>query len=96
MADGRSKNKGIKGKAGRKPKAEELKVSVYALNAIRKQYGSIEEFWEQIAQESMKSKDHLKMLLEYAYGKPTQQLDHTTDGKPFPTPMIIAPTGSDE
>lgn len=75
MADGRKNNKGVKGRAGRKTKAEELKVSAYATDAIVAEYGSIEAFWQFMAQQSRVSKDHLKHLLEYAYGKPNQQLD---------------------
>ena len=74
--DGRRKNKGVKGnKGGRKSKAEELKVSAYATDAIVAEYGSIEDFWRFMAEQSRRSKDHLFKLLEYAYGKPAQQLD---------------------
>ena len=69
-------NKGVKGNnGGRKSKAEELKVSAYATDAIASEYGSIEAFWKFMAEQSRMSKDHLFKLLEYAYGKPHQQVD---------------------
>lgn len=82
MADGRRHNGGhsTKGVAGRKSKAEELKVSAYATDAIIAEYGSIEAFWEFLASQSRESKDHLKMIIEYAFGKPQDKVDVTTDG----------------
>jgi len=92
--DGRKNNKGVKGNnGGRKTKAEELKVSAYAMGAIKRKYGSIDLFWDHIAEQSIDSKDHLKHLLEYAYGKPSQHVDVTSDGEAFPTPTIIIPQG---
>lgn len=66
--------------AGRPAKAEELKVSAYATDAIKEEYGSIEGFWEFLAGESRGSKDHLKMIIEYAFGKPQDKVDLTSDG----------------
>lgn len=83
MPDGRKNNGGARPGAGRKSKAEELKVSVYAIDAIKEEYGSQEEFWGLIAKEARESKDHLKHLLEYAYGKPPKSMDITTDGNPL-------------
>ena len=80
MADGRKYNGGKRKGAGRPPKAEELKVSAYATDAIKKEYGSIEGFWEFLAVESRGSKDHLKMLVEYAFGKAPDKVDVTSDG----------------
>jgi len=65
---------GVRPGAGRPSKAQELKVSGFAIAAIVEEYGSVNKFWRHIAKESLESKDHLKMLLEYAYGKPTQQV----------------------
>lgn len=82
MADGRKNNGGhsTKGYAGRKSKAEELKVSAYAINAIKEEYGSQDEFWGLIAEKARDSRDHLKHLLEYAYGKPPKSIDVTSKG----------------
>ena len=95
--DGRKNNKGkIGNNGGRKTKAEELKVSAYALSAIERKYGTIDQFWDHIAEQSFNSKEHLKHLLEYAYGRPAQQVDVTTDGQPMPIPRIIMPKLDDE
>lgn len=85
MADGRKNNGGARSGAGRKPKAEELKVSGYAIDAIKEEYGSQAEFWGLIASKARESKDHLKHLLEYAYGKPSKSVDFTSGGKSFDT-----------
>jgi hypothetical protein len=81
MPDGRRNNKGTKGNNGGRPsKAEELKASAYATDAITKEYGSVEAFWEFIASQSRDSKDHLKMILEYAFGKAPDKVDVTSGG----------------
>lgn len=80
MADGRKHNGGKRKGAGRPSKAEELKVSAYAMDAIKQEYGSIEAFWEFLASQSRESKDHLKMLVEYAFGKAPDKVDVTSDG----------------
>lgn len=86
MADGRKNNGGHSTKPVRKDdkrlvtKAEETKVSAYATDAIIEEYGSVEAFWEFIAGESRASKDHLKMLIEYAFGKAPDKVDVTSDG----------------
>ena len=70
--DGRKNNKGHVGKAGRKSKAEELKTKELGTNAIIKVYGSLEEYWEFIAEQSQDSLPHLKLLSEYVLGKPVE------------------------
>ena len=98
MADGRRNNGGhsTKGVAGRKSKAEELKVSVYATNAIKEEYGSIEGFWEFLASQSRESKDHLKMLVEYAFGKAPDKVDVTSDGDKITGINFVVRNGSDD
>ena len=82
MPDKRKNNGGHSTKAKRPndkrlaSRDEKLKVSGYAISAIEKEYGSIEQFWAFIAKESVKSKDHLKYLVEYAWGKAPQTVDH--------------------
>lgn len=84
MADGRKGNGGhsTKGKAGRKPKADEQRirdlVSPYVPNAI--------ESVVDILKNAEKDSDRVaaaKLLLSYAWGTPKQQLDHTTNGESF-------------
>jgi len=69
MADGRKNNKGVKGKAGRKSKAEELKLieklTPYEETAIQLLFEKLDE----------KDMVALKMYFEYMYGKPKQQVE---------------------
>ena len=77
MGDKRKNNGGAREGAGRKPKADELKMVELGTNAILSVYGSIEKYWEHIARESKDSLPHLKMLQEYVYGKPKEKIDVT-------------------
>ena len=78
--DGRSSNgghstKGGNGKrgAGRPPKITERKLRAIAMDAIKKEFGSEDKMWREVAK---KAKDgsfpHLQKLLEYNYGKPKE------------------------
>jgi len=78
MADGRRNNGGNKN-AGRKPKAEELKAAKMGIEAITKVYGSVDEYWEFIASQSMESFPHMKLIHEYTYGKVTEKKDIILD-----------------
>jgi hypothetical protein len=86
MADKRKHNGGHSTKPQREDdkrlltRAEELQANVYATDAITKEYGSVEAFWEFIASQSRDSKDHLKMILEYAFGKAPDKVDVTSGG----------------
>ena len=76
--DGRINNGGhsTKGYAGRKPKEDENRIRTLSINALASIYGSEEKAFEHIAELSKESYAHLKLLLEYAYGKPriTQEI----------------------
>ena len=76
--DGRINNGGhsTKGYAGRKPKEDENRIRTLSINALESIYGSEEKAFEHIAELSKESYAHLKLLLEYAYGKPriTQEI----------------------
>ena len=71
--DGRINNGGhsTKGYAGRKPKEDENRIRTLSINALESIFGSEEKAFEHIAELSKDSFPHLKLLLEYAYGKPT-------------------------
>jgi len=88
MADGRKNNGGNKN-AGRKPKAEELRLIKLGTDAINAVYGSEDKYWLHIAKESKKSIHHLKLLCDYVYGKPkeTKSIDHTSDGEKISIPV---------
>jgi hypothetical protein len=62
--------------AGRKTKAEELKVQRLGLDAIESVYGSIEKYYIHIAKESKDSFPHLKLLQEYVFGKPKETIEN--------------------
>ncbi len=79
--DGRG---GAREGAGRKPKAEEEKIKRLGIAAIEKVYGSVEQYYEHIARESVESFPHLKLLQEYIYGKPRETKDvNITAEQPF-------------
>jgi hypothetical protein len=56
-------------KSGRPTKAEEFRTFELGKSAIVKQWNSEAAFWEFIALQSLQSKEHLKLLIEYTYGK---------------------------
>jgi len=60
--------------AGRKSKAEELKVRKLGIDAITEIYGSVEKYYQHIAKESKDSFPHLKLLQEYVFGKPKETI----------------------
>ena len=72
-----NKRGGAREGAGRKTKAEELKVQRLGLNAIESVYGSVEKYYIHIAKESKDSFPHLKLLQEYVFGKPKETIETT-------------------
>ena len=77
MEDKRKANGGhsTKGKAGRKPKEDEDRIRGLCINAMEQIYGSEQKAFEYIADKSIESFPHLKLLFEYAYGKPKDVKD---------------------
>jgi len=76
MADGRAKNGGVREGAGRKPKADEIKL-IEQMDAVL----APAEVWQKLA-ELVKDQDAaaIKTWLSYRFGMPQQKVDHTTDG----------------
>jgi len=72
-----NKRGGAREGAGRKTKAEELKVQRLGLDAIESVYGSVEKYYIHIAKESKDSFPHLKLLQEYVFGKPKETIETT-------------------
>jgi hypothetical protein len=80
--DGRKNNGRKKGEKVNKPikkvmatpstmnKAKRDRVNIYALNAMKRVFGSEEAAWESLAEKAKDSFPHLKLLFEYKYGKP--------------------------
>lgn len=80
--DTNNKNK----KSGRPTKAEEFRTFELGQTAIEEEFGSEASFWSFIALESRESRDHLKMLIEYTYGKAPNKIDVTGTLETFNTP----------
>jgi len=76
--DGRKHNKGVQKRSrsagkltpAKLNKAKRSRMELYSLNAIRKEFGSEEMFYEWLAQKSRKSNYHLGKLMDYAFGDP--------------------------
>ncbi len=80
--DGRQNNGRKRGEKVNKPvkkvmatpsamnKAKKDRVNIYALNAMKRVFGSEEAAWESLAEKAKDSFPHLKLLFEYKYGKP--------------------------
>jgi hypothetical protein len=76
----------IKG-AGRKSKAEELKVATQAVSAITTKYGSPEAGFLALLESGEASL--IKWVFEHAYGKPQDKVDVTTKGESINTPQEV-------
>ncbi len=76
-------------KKGRKSKAEELKAYEYGKEAILSAYGSEQAFWIMVANKSADSYQHLKLLMEYTYGRSPQSIELKTEiGNNMPSWLI--------
>lgn len=64
---------------GRKSKAEELKAYEHGKKAILSAYGSEQAFWIMIAEKATESHQHLKLLMEYTYGRSPQSIEVKTE-----------------
>ena len=74
---------GVKGRSGRKSKDEEDKAQSNAIKAIVSKLGGEVEAFEILATHAKEgSFNHMKLLLEYAYGKPKERLEVTDDRMP--------------
>jgi len=70
--DGRQNNGGARPNAGRKRKAKHELAVRLGMDAIKTTYGSLEDYFNFIAEESKDSYQHLKLLQEYVFGKPKE------------------------
>ena len=75
--DGRKYNKRKKGQLDVvKPttaainKAKRERMKEFGVKAIKKVFGSEQDFWMSLAEEAKKNHNDRKLLLEYVYGKP--------------------------
>lgn len=58
--------------AGRPTKADEERVRTLTLSSLVKVFGSEQKAFDSIAEQAKDSFPHLKLILEYAYGKPKE------------------------
>ncbi len=67
--------------AGRKSKADEDRIKSLSINALTTVFGSEEGAFTHLASRAMddgkEAFPYLKLLLEYAYGKPKETIDMT-------------------
>ena len=82
--DGRRNNGAVKGISrgqGRKPKAQEKKISSFVLQSMKKVFGSEEKAWLELGKMAKESFPHMRLLWEYKYGKPkeSKELDIKTE-----------------
>ena len=77
--DGRKNNKRLEPKPistikklppARQNKAKRERISSYATNAMKEVFGSEKEAFKHLAELGKKNFTHMKLLMEYAYGKP--------------------------
>lgn len=69
-------------------KAKKERIKLYGINAIKEQYGSEEGFFKHLAEAARDSFPHLKLLMEYAYGKP-EDYSHVAPKKQAPTIVFV-------
>jgi hypothetical protein len=76
--------------------AKKDRIGIYALNAMKEVFGSEEEAWATLAKQARDSFAHMKLLFEYKYGKPTENVDYTSGGQKLDIPItnIFAGTQS--
>lgn len=96
MADGRSNNGGKREGAGRKKMTDEKKAVERLKKALRSKYSSEddEEAIEAFLIEFSETKEGMKFFAEHLLGKPTDKIDHTTDGESLndgPFKVIVVP-----
>ena len=89
--DKRIYNGGKREGSGRKPKIDEERIRDLSINAIESIYGSEEKAFEHIAKLAKDSFPHLKLLFEYAYGKPkeSRSINAHIEQPLFPEPKKI-------
>jgi hypothetical protein len=69
-------------------KAKQNRNAVYATNAIREVFGSETDFWVHVAEKSKDSFNHMKILTEYAFGKPSDGSSNGNSNNKLDIPVI--------
>ena len=85
MADGRKNNRGHKGKAGRKPKADEIKL-IEQMDAI----AAPAKVWRALFDRCQEGDTQaIKCWLSYRFGMPKQTIDLDIKERPIFTPIDL-------
>lgn len=95
MADKRKNNGGARKGAGRKKKDEEDRIRDLSINALSDVFGSEEEAFKHIAKKAKESFPHLKLIIEYGYGKPKETIDLNHNELPKPPAKHFHDFGKD-
>ena len=95
--DGRKNNKRLEPKPistikklvpARQNKAKRDRISSYATNAMKEVFGSEKEAFKHLAELGKKNFTHMKLLMEYAYGKPSDSINDSNNSKKVQVPVI--------
>ena len=95
--DGRKNNKRLEPKPistikklapARQNKAKRDRISSYATNAMKEVFGSEKEAFKHLAELGKKNFTHMKLLMEYAYGKPSDSINDSNSSKKVQVPVI--------
>jgi len=79
-------------------KAKKERISSYAVSAMKKVFGSEEEAFENLARLGKDNFNQMKLLLEYAYGKPSDSINEKGTVNKIQAPVInfFNPTTEDK
>ena len=95
--DGRKNNKRLAPKPistikklspARQNKAKRERISSYATSAMKDVFGSEKEAFKHLAELAKKNFTHMKLLLEYAYGKPSDSINDSAINNKIQVPVI--------
>jgi hypothetical protein len=95
--DGRKHNKRLAPKpisttnklpSARQNKAKKDRIASYATSAMKDVFGSEKEAFKHLASLAKNNFTHMKLLLEYAYGKPSDSIDAVKKSGKVQVPVI--------
>ena len=68
--------------------AKKERISSYAVDAMKKVFGSEQEAFEHLATLGKNNFNQMKLLMEYAYGKPSDSINDSNNSKKVQVPVI--------
>lgn len=68
--------------------AKKERISSYAVDAMKKVFGSEEQAFEHLAKLGKDNFNQMKLLMEYAYGKPSDSIKDNTNTTKITAPVI--------